>query len=307
MGFCKFGRGPIEDDDYLESVGKILRETSERAHRIGLRRFRHHVRDQLPESNDIQGILEHWVQNRILTRRWELPGCGRCHQTSWVRSIPIDRQPPCPHCGNHISLGKSIKVAYALDRTIRHAMTEGLAPVVLAGRFLRHLTRKGFFWLPGVKYEFGGQKGDIDIFACCDANLVLGECKTLVGVGQDAGVWDRIRPKVLELANLADRCGARAVLLAALVDDFPEQVREVKREIEMKYGGRIGFILLSRQDLDDGKREIQGGSMPRPAMIEDLLPTSAVTVDEFHKPGRRWISIGDCEITWGENRSSIPS
>jgi len=75
------------------------------------------------------------------------------------------------------SSAPKVPMGYSLHRLVGHAIREGIVPVVLAGRFLKNMTHDGFFWLPGVKYEWDGENGDLDIVACCDGNIVVGECR----------------------------------------------------------------------------------------------------------------------------------
>jgi hypothetical protein len=147
-------------------------------------------------------------------------------------------------------------------------MREGIAPVVLTGRFLRNMTNHGFFWLPGVKYKIGDQAGDIDLLACCDGLLVVCECKKLDATPTEAKVWNDVVDQFLDTVNVAKRCGASLVVLAALVDQYP---LEVQNRIATDLGDSIPHLLLNRQDLESGSRVIQDRGQTRTMWFFDIV------------------------------------
>ena len=106
-------------------------------------------------------------------------------------------------------------IGYTLHRAVRHAIKEGIIPVVLTGRFLQNMTNDGFLWLPGVKYQIRAQQGDIDILACCDGRLVFCECKMLKETSFDSSLSEKIVDQFLKTANLAKKCGANLAVLSA--------------------------------------------------------------------------------------------
>jgi hypothetical protein len=166
-------------------------------------------------------------------------------------------------------LPESVPLAYALDPTVRLAVREGIIPVVLTGRFLRRMTSSGFFWLPGVKYKIGARSGDIDVLACCDGHLVFCECKRLEDMPSGAKSWDEVVTQFLETATVARRCSASLVVLAALVEDYPEHVRD---RIATGMSNIAPHLLLTKQDLEAGHREVQDRGHARSIRLHDILP-----------------------------------
>ena len=142
-------------------------------------------------------------------------------------------------------------MAYCLNREVGLAIREGIIPVVLAGRFLERLTRRGFFWLPGIKYRLAGEEGDLDFLACCDGYLVFGECKDLSGSAQADDVWSAVLEQFFGTAEVAIRCGGHLVVLAAPVAAFPEPV---VKTIQQRLDGKMAFLLLDGNDLERGHR-----------------------------------------------------
>ena len=132
------------------------------------------------------------------------------------------------------------------------------------------MTSKGFFWLPGVKYTCEGKEGDIDLVACCDGHLVFGECKSLKDTPPGSPVWDEVVAQFLTTADVARRCGASLVVLAAQVGEFPDDVR---KRIAEGVGTTMPHLLLNRRNLDDGYQLTPRGEESYPLQLADILPT----------------------------------
>jgi DNA-directed RNA polymerase subunit RPC12/RpoP len=266
-GACQLGDGTVPGKSYLERIEWIFQRESERMKRVGRCRFAQYARHQSPENLRLASVLEYWADRSVLTREWKVGPCSRCNRASFVPKLDIQERVVCPACGNRISLPESVPLGYALHRTVRLAVREGIVPVVLTGRFLRNMSNNGFFWLPGVKYKIGDQPGDIDLLACCDGHLVFCECKQLDATPAGTMVWDDVVVQFLETAAVAKRCGARLAVLAALVNDYPH---EVQHRIAAQIGSSIPYLLLTKQDLEAGHRDVQDGGITR--NLGDILP-----------------------------------
>ncbi|MDZ7618508.1 MAG: hypothetical protein U1E05_16010, partial [Patescibacteria group bacterium] len=249
-GQCGLGRGELPIDDYLGRVQRSLRNDSERTKRVARRRFAEFAHDEIPKSLMLGALLEHWADRTILTRRWQLGPCSRCRQTRFVEELSIQQPILCQNCGHRMLLPERSCIAYSLAPPVKHAMDEGIVPVVLAGRFLRNMTTRGFFWLPGVKFK----RGDVDIIACCDGHPVFVECKTLAGMPDKADVWGTVVDQFLDLAEVAIRCRASLVVLACKIQRYSD---EVHQQIDGRLKNRIPYLLLDRNDLENGHRKVE--------------------------------------------------
>lgn len=292
-GVCKLGGGDLAIDDYLGRVDSVNLRRSERTKRLVRRRFAEHARGEIPERLTLSSFLEHWTDRSVLVRRWKIGPCGRCGQSWFAHNLSLQEPIDCPNCGSRVLLSERVPIGYSLSPPVKHSLDEGIVPVVLAGRFLRNLTSRGFFWLPGVKYTKDGQRGDADIVACCDGHLVFAECKTLVDTPSDAAVWTKVVDQFLELANLAIACGGDLVVLAAQVDNYPD---EVVQRIEDVLKDQISYILLDASDLASGHRKLEGG---RWLSMSDLLPEEFPESPRVREGGPREMNFGYMKFTKG--------
>ncbi len=292
-GLCRLGGGELPIDDFLGRVERMSERESERIKRIVRRRFEEHAHGEIPESLTLSALLEHWADRSILLRRWELGPCTRCGQTWFAEELNIQRPILCLNCGHRVLLPERLCLAYSLAPPVKHSLEEGLIPVVLAGRFLRNMTRNGFFWLPGVKYRRAGEHGDVDILACCDGHLVFAECKKLDEVSSDAGVWKGVKEQFLELADIAVNCEASLAVLASQVEEYPS---EFIRDIDEALTDRIPHLLLSSSDLQTGHRELGKGGW---LSVHDLVPMEFHETPVKREGGPRRISFGTWTYTKG--------
>jgi DNA-directed RNA polymerase subunit RPC12/RpoP len=287
-GKCKLGKGDLSDRHYFDRIDQMLANESERMKRIGRKRYEHYARGRVPEKMKLGAFLEHWADKAVLLRSWEIGPCVRCKQTSFVAKLDLRRPLLCPNCGSRMLLPEEIPIGYSLARSIRHSINEGIGPVVLAGRFLRNLTSRGFFWLPGIKYRKGDDLGDIDLLACCDGHIVMGECKSMP---KNAKLWGEIAQQFLDLASVAIECRASVVLFATQVTEIPEQFTE---RVAAELDGRIPFILLNAEDLEKGHRRVDRGGSGSFLGLHDLIPTKFPDRAVANNSGPRHIKLG-----WG--------
>ena len=212
-GICKLGAGNVADEGYFERIERMLSPETERMKRIARRRYRKYARYATPENLKLSSLLEHWADKGILVRQWEIGPCGHCRQRYFIPHLSIQRRIVCMNCGHRISVPQAVKIGYSVHHAVRHAVKEGIVPVLLTARFLRGLADRGFFWLPGLKYKSGDKAGDIDLLACCDGKLIFCECKRLEATPAEAKVWDEVVDQFLETVAVAKMCRAESCRL----------------------------------------------------------------------------------------------
>lgn len=282
----QFGKGHLSDRHYLDRVEPMFRRSSDRVKRVGMKRFKDYARARVPDEMKLESLLEHWADKSILSRRWEIGPCSQCRKRAFVGKINLHKAIRCPHCGHRVPIGEYTRIGYALNRSVRHSFDEGIVPVVLTGRFLRNLTDKGFFWLPGMKYSSNDTGGDIDLVACCDGHIVFGECKTMP---QHPQMWDRITDQFLTMADVAIKCEASIAVLSAQVESFPSNVQErIGNELDAK----ISYLLLNNDDLQRGNRKIERKNAVPWLRLDDLLPTKFPERPSPARAGPRTINFG---------------
>jgi hypothetical protein len=202
-----------------------------------------------PSSTKVESLVEFWADKGILSRRWQLGPCPACMRTFWVPHINISRPVPCPGCGSRLRLPPQVPLGYSLHHLAAHAIQEGIVPVILAGRFLKELTRSGFFWMPGVKFKWGDKSGDLDILACCDGHVVVGECKTLDRTPSETGLWAKILEQFALTVEVGKACRAAFAVLAVMAESFPP---DFQAEVDRLAGPSLHCLLLTKADLERG-------------------------------------------------------
>jgi DNA-directed RNA polymerase subunit RPC12/RpoP len=265
---CRLGSGDLAGETYEQRVEQMLTHETDRMKRVARRRFSHHARHAEPENLKLRSLLEFWADRAILTRQWKLGPCGQCRQQYFVPSLNLQKRVVCTNCGHRITLPASVPVGYTLHRSVKHAISEGIVPVVQTGQFLRNLSSNGFLWLPGVKYKIDQKLGDIDVMACCDGHLVFCECKQLDQTTPEAKVWEEVVEQFLETVEIAKLCRGSLVVLATQVDQYPEQVLQ---RIAEAVGTKIPYLLLTKADLEKGRRNINDCGVNRSLWMSDLL------------------------------------
>jgi hypothetical protein len=269
-GVCRLGNSEVSGQSYSQLVRNMLSRESDRTKRIGEQRYRAYARHSSPENLKVHSLLEFWAYRSIIKRRWRIGPCDKCKKRFFKSHLNIQKRIVCDNCGNHIAVPESVCIGYSVQSTIGLAINEGIIPVALTGRFLRNLTLRGFFWLPGIKYNFDSTNGDIDLLACCDGHLVFCECKTLKNSkpDDDAPIWSTIVDSFIKLASVAKKCNGSLVVLASLADRYPEKV---ETDIKAALNNILPYMLLTKGDLDAGDRFYQDDRVKRRFMIHDLV------------------------------------
>lgn len=276
---CRVGNGDITANSYIGRIETMVIRETDRVKRISRQRFMKHAQHTEPENLTLRSMLEFWADKEILTRLWQIGPCGHCRQQYFLPVLNIQKRIVCLHCGNKITLPTKVPLGYKLHQAVQHAVSEGIIPVVLTGRFLYNLSHFGFLWLPGVKYRRQNQLGDIDLLACCDGHLVFCECKQLSNTPPDAKVWTQVVNQFLETVEIAKLCGGSLVVLASQVIEYPP---DVQKKINDAVQDSIPILLLTKSDLDKGYREIILADEPKKTLwLDDLIP---IKFPEREKP-----------------------
>jgi hypothetical protein len=181
-----------------------------------------------------------------VSRRWRLGPCPKCGYVSWEQQLTPRRPIRCANCPELLDQTADSPVGYSLDPRLAAAVEEGIGPVILTGRVLRRLTGSGFQWVPGIKYERHGNKGDIDIIASCDGYLVVVECKDRENGTAGEGMWAHFK----ELLDVALACRADLAVLATLAEEIPQ---DWVQRAESIAGEAFNVLFLDRADLDAGR------------------------------------------------------
>jgi hypothetical protein len=223
-----------------------------------------------PSTTEIESLVEFWADKGIVSRQWKLGRCPACMRIFWKLRLDITRPISCPGCGSRLRLPSQVPIGYSLHQLVGHAIQQGIVPVVLAGRFLRRLTSSGFFWMPGVKFKWGDKASDLDILACCDGHIVVGECKTLDGTPPETGIWEPILQQFARTIEVGKACRAAFAVLAVMAESFPP---DFQGKADTLAGPSMKCLLLNKQDLEAGERRLvdTGDDLPRWLSLRDLI------------------------------------
>jgi hypothetical protein len=252
MGRARLARGKLPELAQPQLPKEYLGLLDPVSRRVLHRRSRDKWCRMSPATTETESLLEFWADRGVVSRRWKLGPCPACMGTFWEPRIDISRPVRCPGCGSRLRLPPQVSLGYSLHRLVGLAIQQGIVPVVLAGRFLRHLSNHGFFWLPGVKFKWNGGDGDLDLLACCDGYIAVGECKTLDGTKSDAGIWEEILEQFTRTIEVGRACGAAFAVLAVMADSFPD---DFQARADLLAGPSMKCLLLNKQDLEAGYRQ----------------------------------------------------
>jgi hypothetical protein len=253
LGRARLGRGRLQELAQPRLPEEYLRQLDPVSRRILDRRSREEWCRVSPASTELESLMEFWADREVVSRQWRLGPCPACLGVFWEPRIDISRPVPCPGCGMRLRLPPQVPIGYALHRLVGHAIRQGIIPVVLTGRFLKALTSEGYLWLPGVKFKWKDEDGDLDILACCDGYIVVAECKSLEEGAPGADVWDEILGQFGKAVEVGKACGAALAVLAVMADSFPSGFQE---RVNALAGSSLTCLLLGRQDLETGYRQV---------------------------------------------------
>jgi len=303
-GRLKLSKGKIPELNRDRDFEVLLHSLTPTQKRVGRERLCHHWRKTLPRDSKLQSLLEHWVSNGILRRLFRVGSCPVCQTTHREVGLNITRPYRCPGCGSNIPIPESLVIEYQLQPILEAALKQGMMPVTLTGQFLRNLARRGFLWLPGLKYTHEGGRGDIDVVASCDGHLVLAECKSRDQSDPSDIEWPKIMDQVKTLASVGRACKASFVVLSMLIDAYPQSILA---EVESIGSADLPIHLLNKEDLENGRRWINEGpaAMTSPQSLNDFLPEGFPEVPRPRFDEPREIVTGAMTLTIGT--AALPS
>ncbi len=270
LGKAKLGKGKLPELAPPEFPKEALSHLDPVAKRVFWRRRQKLLAKTGPSLTGVESLLEFWADRRIVSRQWQLGPCHACLRSFWEPRVNISKPVLCPGCGTRLRLPPKLTMGYSLHRAIAHALGEGIVPVLLTGRFLRRLTRDGFFWIPGVKFQWDQKAGDLDLIACCDGYIVVGECKTLDETPPDTGFWQMILNQFATTIEVGKAVKATAAVLAVMADSFPAGFQE---KVDQLTGPSMRSLLLNKADLKRGYRDVSvpGESLTNRLSMGDLV------------------------------------
>lgn len=262
----------------------------EHSKRVATQRYLEYLKENLSLHSSENEIIEKLIDRGALRRKWKLDICPYCDKDYWADHLEIHAPMVCPGCHKKIPLRDKFKLGYKLNELVRLSMKEGIIPVILTGRFLRNLTDKGFFWLPGMKCSRGSVSSDFDILACCDGHLIAVECKTLIKTGTESRTWAKLADQIKTQVNLGKFCAIETLIVAAMCKEFP---RDFKSEILRLAGQDMSVFLLNKDDLLEGYRRVPSSGQQRRLMrIDDILPPKTPPSKKKRKKrGKRFVSF----------------
>ncbi len=270
QGKARLGKGKLAELAEPEVPRVMLDRLDPVAKRTFRRRRRRLWTRMSPSTTAVESLLEFWADRGVVSRRWQLGPCPACMGSFWEGHIDISKPVLCPGCGRRLRLPPQVPMGYSIHRLVGHAIRQGIVPVVLAGRFLKNLTHRGFLWVPGVKYKWDDKDGDLDILACCDGHIVVGECKTLDGTPADTGFWEVILGQFAETIKVGKACKASFAVLAVMADGYPADFQE---KADALAGPAMRCLLLDKQDLEQGQRSVKEevAGFPQHLSLRDLI------------------------------------
>ena len=272
QGLARLGKGKLAELAEPEIPRGMLDHLGPIAKRLFRRRRRRMWNKFSPATTAVESLLEFWSDKGVLAREWRVGPCPACMASFWERALNISKPVNCPGCGSRLRLPSQVPIGYSLHRLVGHAIRQGMIPVVLAGRFLSNLTHKGFLWLPGTKLIWGENAGDLDVLACCDGHLIVGECKSLSDTSPRSKTWDDLLKQFAETLKVGRACRASFAFLAVMAEKYP---LEFVKEVEQLTVPTMQVLMLNREDLERGHRV----TSHKDEKIERRLSLSDLIVD----------------------------
>ncbi|MCG7851870.1 MAG: hypothetical protein MIO92_05055 [Methanosarcinaceae archaeon] len=265
-GKAKLGKNkPKETSVFLDLTNRL----PDHSKNIAKRRYIEYSKESLSRHASEIEIIEKLVERGVLRRKWKLDKCPYCDKEYWVDDLKIHNPMFCPGCHKKIPLRDKFQLGYELNELVSLSISEGIVPVILAARFLKNLTDKGFFWLPGTKCSWRSLNTDIDILACCDGHVVAVECKTLSETNIESETWNEIASQVKREVDLLKICAIKIMVFAAMCKEFPQEFMDKVLKIT---GNDISVLFLNKEDLMDGHRRLSfRGQQTRLMRLSDIL------------------------------------
>jgi DNA-directed RNA polymerase subunit RPC12/RpoP len=220
-GKAKLGKMSSSEPPGLDRLDQWL-DGSPVRQRIARNRFAAYWEKEYPSENQALEVLEYLINLGVVKQFVRLPKCYSCGHEYTIDKVDLQKPISCPGCSSKISFSSRLELAYNLNNLFSMALSEGIWPVILTGRFLRRLTDRSFMWIPGVKCKHDGQQHDIDIASFCDGNLVLAECKSVLAIKEEPKDQKEVAEQFSRLINLGKICGAKTVFLASMTEYYPD-------------------------------------------------------------------------------------
>jgi DNA-directed RNA polymerase subunit RPC12/RpoP len=285
-GKAKLGKMSSSEPPGLDRLDQWLVGSPVRQ-RITRNRFATYWEKEYPSEDQALEVLDYLINLGVVNQFVRLPKCNSCGHEYTVDKVDLQKPIVCPGCSSRISFSCRLELAYKLNALFSMALSEGILPVILTGRFLRRLTDRSFMWIPGVKCKHNGQQYDIDIACFCDGNLILAECKSMLGVKEESDEQKEVLEQFSHLINLGKICGARTVFFGSMTNSHPDYLVRFSEE---NTSSTMTIGLLDREDLELGRRfkKVQHAESRVPMRLWDFLPKEVCPQPKReYKPGAR--------------------
>jgi hypothetical protein len=145
-----------------------------------------------------------------------------------------------------------------------------------------------------VKFNRGDEEGDLDLIACCDGHIAVGECKSVEGAGAEAGVWELIMEQFAQTIEVGKACGAAFAVLAVMADSFPGGFQA---RAEALAGPSLKCLLLNRHNLEAGERDTGTEGLGR-LTLRDLVVDQMPEASQPAPTEPRQIVTPTCSMTF---------
>jgi hypothetical protein len=181
-------------------------------------------------QKELLNLLSRLSEKQIIKRGFHLP-CPNCGTPSWYPLQTIQEAITCPGCSSEFPLpveqprGNEVQWEYTLNTLVNRVMDQDALPAVLA---LRHLTKnkQACCLIPGLELvQSGNVKAEIDFLFISNQQIIAGECKAGVEIGD----------KDIETARLAARLGVRQFYyctISRFSETSQQRITTLKQEFE---------------------------------------------------------------------------
>jgi hypothetical protein len=269
-GTAKLGKLVALEHPFLNRLEPWLSECPIR-HRIAKKRFSAYLGNEYPSEEHALEMLQYLLKLGVVAQCFRLPKCHHCGHEYTMDQLNLQQPILCPGCTLEIPFTPKFELAYRIAPLFRMAQKEGFGPVILTGRFLKRLSDRGFIWIPGIKVIYNGKREDIDVISFCDGEIVMAECKSMLGVPAESEDWKKICEQFSRLLFLAKACEAKMALFASMAESYPSDLVQLCKDNTTP---NMSVHILNREDLESGYRWQFGpdGKSRIPIRLHDLLP-----------------------------------
>lgn len=243
-----------------------------------------HTADQMKQvlkpgqsATDVSELAQDLARDGVFLRGYTIQ-CPACDLTQWYPVLALSETMACAGCLSTIQPPPEAPFSYKLNELMVRGIQQGAIPVLLTILALSTLARRSFLHTPGIEVRRGGIRTDIDLLASCDGELLMAECKDLrQGCSRESA--REIGGTLEELAQIAERVGARVIFLSSLTDAVPRALARCVYRVARSHA-HLAIHIISGPHLTRGylcAAEVDTPSLGPPethvtAQLRDFLP-----------------------------------